>query len=444
MHIIFTKFNNIKIDVLKSSIGSRYISGFSWGLASSVLSQGLMLIGSLFIARTLGGPSYGQFVFIQSTIAMVGVFAGFGVGSTASRYIAALKGNDPKRLGHILRLTEWTVVISSIAMSALLALGAPFLSDRIIEAPSLAQPLAIAAGAILFVTIDGFYKSALIGFGAMRSFAWASVLGSATCLPLLIWAAYLNSLSGLAFALFLGAIIQSTISFLLTRKQYRDFQIESDSVNCWREWRVLRDFALPAMLAGTMIAPAHWVVQAILARVANGYNEIGLLGIAMQWFNMVMFLPTIAGRVITPMLTEYVTTGRRQAGRSLLKLAIGINAAIAIPLAASMAALSPFVLPLYGRDFADGSITLAVAVATSALLATLSPVGAIIAAISRMWLGMFLNLGWAVIYISSAYFLRSYGAAGVVLALAFAYIIHSIWTFRFAVLQLRVPESKKL
>jgi O-antigen/teichoic acid export membrane protein len=109
-----------------------------------------------------------------------------------------------------------------------------------------------------------------------------------------------------------------------------------------------------------------------------------------------------------------------------------------------MAALSPFVLPLYGRDFADGSITLAVAVATSALLATLSPVGAIIAAISRMWLGMFLNLGWAVIYISSAYFLRSYGAAGVVLALAFAYIIHSIWTFRFAVLQLRVPESKKL
>jgi EPS I polysaccharide export inner membrane protein EpsE len=437
MHMFLTKINDLRVNIIKSPVGGRYLSGVSWSLASSVLSQGLMLTGSLFVARTVGGTSYGQFVFLQSTLAMVGVFAGFGVGNTASRYIAAFKGNDLKRLGHILQLTEWTVVICSIVMSLALMFGAPLLSDRILGAPSLAQPLIIAAGAILFVTIDGFYKSALIGFGAMRSFAWASISGSAVCLPLLIWAGHLKSLNGLASALLLGAMIQSTISFLLTRKQYREFKIELDSRNCFREWRILRDFAFPAMLAGAMIAPTHWIVQTILARIPNGYNEIGLLGIAMQWFNMVLFLPVIAGRVVTPMLTEYVANGRHQAGRNLLKLAIGTNAAIAIPVAVIMAAASPFILPLYGRDFAGGSITPAVAVATASLLAVLSPVGAIIAAMSRMWLGMMMNLGWAIFYITGAYFLRSYGAAGVVLALAFAYIIHSIWTVRFAVSQLK-------
>jgi len=168
----------------------------------------------------------------------------------------------------------------------------------------------------------------------------------------------------------------------------------------------------------------------------DGYSEIALLGVGMQWFNAIMFLPAVAGRVVLPILTGCVTNENSADSRRLLLLAMRSNAFITFPMAVVIAILSPWILSLYGPSFAGGSPVLAIAVFTAALLAVQSPVGNMVVAASRMWLGMLMNVGWAAVYIGLTFWTIAYGAMGVTIAMCCAYIVHSIWTFVFVVRQL--------
>ena len=89
-------------------------------------------------------------------------------------------------------------------------------------------------------------------------------------------------------------------------------------------------------------------------------------------------------------------------------------------------------MSLYGQNFENDYIPLIVAVMTAALLAIQTPVGNLLAASSRMWLGALMNAGWALVYVSLAYLLLNEGATGVMVALGIGYIVHATWTFWFA------------
>src|ERR1022692_3038167 len=41
---------------------------------------------------------------IQSTVGMLGIFAGLGLGITATKYVAELRSHDPERAGRIIAL----------------------------------------------------------------------------------------------------------------------------------------------------------------------------------------------------------------------------------------------------------------------------------------------------------------------------------------------------
>ena len=63
-----------------------------------------MLIASMVVARILGKNEFGELGMIQSTVGMLGVFAGFGLGLTATKHVAELKHSNPERTGRILSL----------------------------------------------------------------------------------------------------------------------------------------------------------------------------------------------------------------------------------------------------------------------------------------------------------------------------------------------------
>lgn len=428
--------------IINSVLARRFIGGASWSLAGSVLYQAINLVTMLFVARILGKETYGQFVLLQSTFNSIGIFAGFGIGTTATRYVAAYKHTDPTRLGHILALSERTVIIFGVLASTGLMLFASWLATDLLHTPSLATPLALAAFAVLFSTLDGYQKSTLIGFESMRAYAIGTVAGAIISMPIMLIAASAFGLHGLAWALVGTMFIQAGISRYQVTCELKRFAIRLDGGGFWKEWIILRDFALPALLAGVMVTPAHWICQTMLAKTPNGYAEIALLGVAMQWFNAIQFMPMVAGRVIAPMLTEAVVSDNYTDSKRILILAIKANAFIALPLAFFISVLSRWILLLYGSAFCNGSKVLVIAVATAALLAIQTPVGNMVAATSRMWLGMSMNLGWALIYITTSNLLIDRGATGVIISLGLAYVIHAIWTFVFAYTQLKSQPQK--
>jgi O-antigen/teichoic acid export membrane protein len=430
-----------RLRVAQSSLARRFLGGAIWSIFGSVISSGITLAMMMFLARLLGKETYGQLVVVQSTLGMVGVFAGFGIGTAAIRYAAELGRDEPERFGRILVLAERTVIVFGLIASFGLFVASQWMAQHVLNAPDLRVPLSIAAIAVLFTALDAYQKSVLIGFESMRAFAIGTVIGAVAGFPIMLLAANQYGLSGAAVGLLMIAIIQFGISRHQMAKELRKFAIKRDVKNCWSERSILWRFALPALLAGVLVSPTHWVANAMLANTPNGYAQLAVLGIAMQWFNVIMFLPGTAGRVVLPILTAHITKNDGKNSRKILLYAMGANAIVAVPFALVVGLLSPSIMSLYGKSFENEYLPLILAAMTATILAIQSPVGNIIVAASRMWLGALMNAGWAFVYISLAYVLVNKGAVGIMVALGIGYVVHATWTFWFALNQFKSKKS---
>ncbi|MGZ8983656.1 MAG: oligosaccharide flippase family protein [Methylotenera sp.] len=424
-----------------SPLARRFLGGAAWSVLGSVVSSGVTLIMFMLVARVLGKEVYGQFVAIQSTLSMVGVFAGFGIGAAATRYAAELRTRDTARLGHILTLAERTILGFGLLASTGLVFAAGWMATHILNAPGLSVPLAISACAVSFTALDSYQKSVLIGFESMRAFAIGTIIGVVMGFPIMLLAANYFGLQGAAVAMVVSALLQASISRYQMARDLRKYKVQRSAKGCLNEWPVLWHFAFPSLLSGALIAPAHWAAQALLANTQNGYAELAVLGIAMQWFNVIMFVPGTAGRVILPILTDHVTKSDHSNSRKILLYAIGANAIVAVPIAVIVCAFSSNIMGLYGSSFKQDYVPLVLAAMTAALLAIQTPVGTLLAASSRMWLGALMNAGWALVYVGLAYLLVNKGATGIMLALGVGYIAHTIWVSLFMVKEIRIRDA---
>ena len=67
-----------------------------------------------------------------------------------------------------------------------------------------------------------------------------------------------------------------------------------------------------------------------------------------------------------------------------------------------------------------------------ALLTLQIPVGQVIAAVGRLWIGFAMNLAWAIVFLGSFFLLKEFGATGLAGALLIAYALHATWMSAFA------------
>ncbi|MCP4182025.1 MAG: hypothetical protein GY761_01695 [Hyphomicrobiales bacterium] len=158
---------------------------------------------------------------------------------------------------------------------------------------------------------------------------------------------------------------------------------------------------------------------------------MGMFNAANQWFIMMLFLPGIFGNVILPVLSDQLGQNDTRGSSKTLLLSIKLNVIIVTPLVLISCIASPFIMSLYGEEFAAGWPTLVVVLLTAGLLAIQTPVGQIIAASGRMWTGFAMNSGWAIVFVVSTVMLVDFGSLGLAIARMISYISHAVWTFGF-------------
>lgn len=428
----------------RSPLAQRLFSGAIWSVAGSALASGLTLVAMILVARVLGKEAYGKLVVLQSTLGMIGTFAGFGIGAAATRYVAKLRTSSIDRLGHILALTERTAIIFGFIGVVGLAFSSKYISTHILQSPALTVPLAIAAISVFFSAVDGYQKSVLIGVEAMRTLALGAVMAAVLSVPLMVLASSLFGLTGAAVALVLSTAVQALVSRVQMNRQLRHSGLASRSDGCLREWRVLRDFAVPSLFATVLVTPIHWMCQMLLVNSQNGYAQVAVLGVARQWFNAAMFVPNIAGRIVLPVLTEQLAIGKRAEAAKVLKLTVLANVAFALPLALVLAIVSPWLILAYGPEFEGNGVTLAVVGFVACLAVSAQPLGQFLAAENRMWTGAALNCGWALAYLLGAWAMSEKGAVGIVLAMGLAYVAHTGWVATLAFRRLHSAHSKEI
>ena len=89
-------------------------------------------------------------------------------------------------------------------------------------------------------------------------------------------------------------------------------------------------------------------------------------------------------------------------------------------------------LRIYGAGYRDAWPTLIAVLWTAAIMGVITPVGDVIAASGRMWLGLMMNFGWAAVFIVATRLLVHWGSLGLASSRLIAYAVHAAWTLAFA------------
>jgi O-antigen/teichoic acid export membrane protein len=201
-----------------------------------------------------------------------------------------------------------------------------------------------------------------------------------------------------------------------------------------QEWRVLRDFSLPTALAGIAVVPATWLAVSILTGQVNGLHEVATFTAASQWMSALMFLPGVVNQTMLPVLSEASRESAGNAAGASTWMTTKLNLMFTVPIAGLLSIASPFVMGMYGKQYAGSWPVLVVVVWTAMLAAVGGAVSQLLIATGRVWTGFGMNLGWACCFLAGAWLLRCDGAFGVSVARLVAYALHAVWTMAFAVL----------
>ena len=419
-----------------SPVGKRLLRGTFWSICGTMVSRALALVAAILAARIVGKVVYGELGIIQSTVGMFGTLAGFGMGTTAAKFVAELRGKDPAKAGRIIALssvTSWTI---SIGLAGLLLVLSPWLCLHTLAAPELTNFLRLSAPLLVVSGINGAQLGVLSGFEAFKSIARVSAITGILNFPLVVGGALSFGLGGIVGGLILAQAGGCLLNLMALRKEARRYNIPISYASCMAELPVVWRFSIPAVFAEILISAVNWSTATMLVRQPNGYGEMGVFSAANQWFNAAMWLPFMVNSVVLPVLAERLGAEDKTNTAKLLKLSFKMNALVVIPLAAFGCLLSPLIMMSYGQGFRGEWPTLVAVLITASVLSLALPVGQLIAAADHMWLGFGLNTGWALVYFgaTSLFLGWGWGAFGLASSRLVAYLAHAVFSLIYAVI----------
>lgn len=412
-----------------SDLGTRIAGGALWSVCGAVISRGLMLAASILVARILGREVYGEYGILRSTVNMFLVFAGFSLGMTATKHVAELRTSDPMRAGRIIAISGLFAMVTGTFVSLSLYIFAPWVAANTINAPHLADDLQIGSLILFFNALNGAQTGALAGFEAFKTIAIVNLGVGLLSFPLLVGGAYYGGLSGAVWALAGNVSINWIINHLSLRRCAASHQIPFSLKGCIAEWPLLLKFSLPAALGGVMVSPIVWVCNTMLVNQPGGYGQMALIDAANQWQSVILFVPSLVGQIILPILSNLNGEYNKDRYRAALKYNVLLNGGLVLFFALPVAIFSPLLMRIYGLQFEPGYLALTLLSFSTILIALNNVVGQAIASKGQMWIGFLFNLMWAaVLLILSRFFVSNgYGATGLAAAYLISYLAHSIW-----------------
>jgi len=395
-------------------------------MIGAVISRGLTLVAMILVARMLGKTGYGELGMIRSTVGMFAVFAGFGLGLTATKHIAEFRQSDPERAGRILGMSGMVALLTSGIMALGLFVFAPWLAEHTIDAPHLAGVLRVGALILLIDALNGAQTGALSGFEAFKTIAYVSCWSGALSFPVLVAGAYFGQLTGAVWALVITAGLNWLLNHLALRKEARRYKVPFTYRHCAREFSILWTFSTPAVISGMMVGPTIWGCKSILANQPGGYAALGALVVAESWRIIPMVACQLISGVSFPIMSQLYGQGQKRQFRKTLYSQFYLNGGIALLSAVGVSILAKPILACYGPEFADNTFVLILVVLSTVPMQLTTVVGVANRCIGNIWWSVLLNALWAVVYLLATWLLVGYGALGLAWATLIAYMVQLV------------------
>lgn len=289
-----------------NGVTGRILSGTSWVLLGSIISKALVFLATIIIARILSKEIYGQLSIIRSTIQLFVGLSGFGIGATATKFIAEYRKNNPQKAINMYFVANAFVWVMAIVSCCLLVIFSSFLATERLHQPELTQQLRIAGIILFFTLLNGAQTGTLSGFEDFKRIAKCNAVMGVSEIVLLCVGAYLFGLTGAVVGFGLTYCIAWVYNSIGIRKHLRSFNIpllaEIKKVKL-ADFKVLCSFSLPLAATSWIQMLTYWWMKTSV--VSNsGFENMANYDVAEQWKNLILMIPSMVAIVILPILSN--------------------------------------------------------------------------------------------------------------------------------------------
>jgi O-antigen/teichoic acid export membrane protein len=412
-----------------SPIAYRLAHGFFWTIAGSVVARGLNLLSSIPIARVLGKSGFGEYGIIMSTVGMFGTFAGFGLGMTATKYISEFRNVAPERAGRIRALSSVTAWITTAISCSLMYLFTPWLASTTLGAPQLVGSIRLSCLLLFITSINGAQVGMLNGFEAFKTISKINMFCGVINLPALIAGVYLGGLRGVIWALIVVTSINWWINHIAVKKECLRLNIPYNYSNIYQERAILFNFSLPAMLSNMLMAPAEWMLNAMLVTAPNGFAQMGIYNAAKQWNSIILYIPNSFANITLPVLSNSIGEKKYKQYMKLITVNSVMLFGVALLFALPISIMSRYIMGFYGQDFQDGNMVLIAICAYSVLYSANIVIGQILWTVNMSRLAFILSAVRAALLIVIFRYFTQKTAYGLALAFVVTYLLQTIYQY---------------
>ena len=392
------------------------LRGSLWTTAGSLASKILNGVTVVFIARTLGLESFGDFSLSRQTIGLFALLASLGLSASISRLVAfstASKSESTRPyVTAAFAVSGMLVVISGAALTS----TAPFLANDL-GRPDLVEQIRSAGLLVVTGAPLGVARGALQGLGRFGLAAASSFIEGVVALVLVAPLAGGLGPAGGFLALAGGQLAALLVAAYSLRSHWRP----------WRPWNSLKavgqqllSTAVPVFLASSLHGPTMWLFYRQISRGAERTSEAtGILGAGEQVAVIVALLPDAIARVAMPLIASLLTA--REELASLRRRAVQFQFLLALLIGFVLFAGRGLVPRALGPDFEPVVDLMGLFCVYGIIRATVHAGMMDLMAHGRTWLMLTIGLGWAlVLLLANSALLASYGVEGSVWALILA------------------------
>ncbi len=382
-----------------SPLERRLARGAFWSLAGTAIFRGCAFLSSILAARLLGKADFGALGIIQSTVGMFSSLAGFGLGLTATTYVAQYRARDPERAGRVLALSSLTSWATGSVGAVLLLLLAPWLAEHTLAAPRIAGELGLSAVLILFGAVAGAQTGALAGFESFRRIALVNFWCGLANVPLVYAGCRFfglgGAVAGMAAAQGLGCILNRWALAEAAAVNHVPVQVH-DWMN---ELPILWKFSFPAVLGSLVCFTARWCGGAMIVREPGGLQQMAVCSVGTQFQTLVLFLPGLVAQAATPILAELYRKGDSRSFRSFLSKNLVLNAGISVCTCLPLMFFASTLLKFYGQGYAQ-DVRIILLFLFAAVLASVSNLAMqTLATQGAMLMSLLNNLAWSALLV---------------------------------------------
>ncbi|MBQ9138117.1 MAG: oligosaccharide flippase family protein [Alistipes sp.] len=334
-------------NIISAIRDNRIMRDSSWAVIGSAVSKCAAMVVGIIIARLLGVEAFGEYGMVKSTLFYIAVFSTFGLGSTATRYMAQCEEQDYSSIANIIRNSISITLITSLVMAVLLFTCAQYITDE----PHLISILRYTALIVIFNAINTTQLGLLSGLKLFRTIAINNTISGFATLILGIALTYYLNLVGAVMSLFATTFLQCILNqialhkYLVKAREASDKSAQKSSITSIKN---LFKFSLPIALQESVYASASWIRIMMITSFA-GYDELGLYTATNQCHLIIIFIPNVLRNVILSHLSSSLKddSHHKQTFSTMLK----INLISALLPALFIALLSPVIEQIYGDSF---------------------------------------------------------------------------------------------